>query len=221
MPSPDARPDDLMDLFPDHLPDNICYLQTTRAARIVGIRTHWHSAGTLIGGEYLVTAAHNVYDSARSTLVGMTVACKSTTGEIVRSTLSRADIEHTREVSHYDRTFATDYAFLRLPRPLPVAEEAVLNRDVDLGSLPQVEVAGYPDGVLRYGAGPITSPNRQRETFSYGVDTAKGMSGGPVWARLPDGRVLLVGVHVMEAGARRVDAGMLGRFDAWRGATTG
>ena len=83
-------------------------------------------------GRYLVTAGHNVYDSRWSRLVGMTVTCRSSEGGIVQSTLTRDDIERTREDGHYVRTFATDYAFLKLPEPLPVENDAVLNRDVPL-----------------------------------------------------------------------------------------
>ena len=209
-------PDNAAVLVPEDVPDNLCYLRTTRKARLIGTSSTWHSAGTLIEGQYLVTAAHNIYDSRWTRPFSVTVTCKSISGEVVRATLTRADIEQTREVSHYDRTFPTDYAFIKLPESLAVAHEVVLNRDIDLDDISRVEVAGYPGGVLRYGEGPITSRNRALSTFYYDIDTVKGMSGGPVWAGLSDGRLLLLGIHVTEGGARHVDAEMLRAFDAWQ-----
>lgn len=203
------------EMFPDNVPSNICYLRTVRSVRILGIRKGFNSAGTLIEGQYLVTAAHNLYDSWRTKLLSVQISCKGSDGNVVTSVVGKSGIEKSRKVSHYDRGFSTDYAFLKLDAPVPVVESIKLNRSAKIGDIPAIEVAGYPGGVLKYGAGNVVHPTPNDSTFYYEVDTAKGMSGGPVWATHQDVRSL-VGIHVSKGRARVVDGELIDDFERWK-----
>lgn len=202
-------------LFPETVPSNICYLRTVRSARLIGIRTGFNSAGTLVEGQYLVTAAHNLYDSWRTKLVHVQVSCKGSDGNMVTSLVDRKGIERTRKVSHYDRGFSTDYAFLKLDDPLPVAESITLNRSARISEIPVITAAGYPGGQLKYGSGRVLQPIPTDSTFYYKIDTAKGMSGGPVWATYQS-TSSLVGIHVSEGRARAVDSDLINDFERWK-----
>lgn len=210
-----VRIDNPQELFPDHVPSNICYLRTVRAVRLFGFRSGYNSAGTLIEGKYLVTAAHNLYDSWRTKLISVQVSCKDENGTVVTSVVDRSGIEQTRNAGHYDRKFPTDYAFLKLNNPLAVKESVTLNPAARIDEIDTIEVAGYPGGKLKYGAGDVKKPILDDSTFYYSVDTAKGMSGGPVWA-IHHGVGSLVGVHVSEGRARVVDSRLINDFENWK-----
>jgi V8-like Glu-specific endopeptidase len=202
-------------MFSNKVPSNICYLRTVRSIRIIGFRLGFNSAGTLIEGQYLVTAAHNLYDSWRTKLVSVQVSCKGSDGNVVTSIVNEDGIARTRKVSHYDRSFSSDYAFLRLEAPIPVTESVALNQSADIREIPRIEVAGYPGGQLKYGAGNIVQPIPNDSTVYYEVDTVKGMSGGPVWAAHRNVGSL-VGVHVSEGRARVVNRELIDDFQNWK-----
>ncbi|MCO7222706.1 serine protease [Pleionea sp. CnH1-48] len=209
---------DFSGLFPDKVPTNICYLRTTRSVYLLlGSEQTFNATGTLFSGEYLITAGHNVYDSWRSKLVGVDVVCKSSDGSVVTSTITPKDIARTREVTRYDdsgHAYAYDYAFIKLPAKIDVQESVILGSGKESLKVKNIKVAGYPGGELQYGQGSIKK-NRTKTNFSYKVDTAKGMSGGPVWAKY-NGVEYLVGVHVSEGTARTVDEDLVEEFHAWR-----
>ena len=204
-------------MFPDKVPSNICYLRTVRSVRLIGIRTGFNSTGTLIEGQYLVTAAHNLYDSWRTKLVSVQVSCKGSDGSVVTSVVDKSGIEKTRKVGHYNRSFSTDYAFLKLNESLSVEESIRLNKSANISEIQAIEVAGYPGGVWKYGAGNVVLPIPDDSTFYYEVDTAKGMSGGPVWTTHQDGDSL-VGIHVSEGRARVVNSALIDDFETWKAA---
>ena len=209
---------DFSSLFPDKVPSNICYLRTTRSVYLLlGSEQTFNATGTLFSGEYLITVGHNVYDSWRSKLVGVDVVCKSSNGSVVTSTITPKDIARTREVTRYDdsgHAYAYDYAFIKLPAKIDVQESVILGSGKESVKVKNIEVAGYPSGELQYGQGSIKK-NRTKTNFSYKVDTAKGMSGGPVWAKY-NGVEYLVGVHVSEGTARTVDEELVDEFHAWK-----
>jgi V8-like Glu-specific endopeptidase len=175
------------EMFPELIPSNVCYLRTVRTLRLIGYRTVWHSAGTLFEGQYLVTAAHNLYDSWRTKLLSAQVFCKDDNGKVVTSFVSREGLEKNRETSHYKRNYSTDYAFLKLIDPIDVSTSITLKRNIDIDSIDRIEIAGYPKSKLRYSSGVKNhSIKSDSTTFYYNIDTAKGMSGGPVWIRSGD-----------------------------------
>ena len=213
---------DSASLFPDHLPSNICYLYTTRKARVFGFESNWHSTGILFDGKHLITAGHNVYDSLGTKLHKVDVFCKTSDGSIVDSTLNRDDIERTRENKGYvnsGHSFNYDYSFLKLSKELPVAESLSLSADVLIGADSPIEVAGYPGGKLVYKQGE-TKGKVNNSLMAYKFETFKGMSGGPVWAT-NNGTVYLVGVHVKNEGARVVDAVLLDDYKNWKDRLSG
>ena len=200
------------EMFPSHIPSNICYLRTTRSLKILGFQRGYNSTGTLIQGQYLITAAHNLYDSPRSNLIKVQAVCKSNDGNIITSIVSRDEIKSTRKDNHYDRTFSTDYAFLKLNSPIPVSDSISLSKSISINNIKTIEVAGYPGRKLKYGQGDVIHPIQNDSTFYYDVDTAKGMSGGPVWAG-----ETLIGIHVSSGQrARLVDEGLINDFENWK-----
>ncbi len=203
------------EMFPDKVPSNICYLRTVRSVRLIGIRTGFNSTGTLIEGQYLVTAAHNLYDSWRTKLVSVQVSCKASDGSVVTSVVDKSGIEKARKVGRYNRDFSTDYAFLKLNESLPVEESIRLNKSANISEIPAIKVAGYPGRVLKYGEGNVVRHIPDDSTFYYEVDTAKGMSGGPVWATY-QGVDSLVGIHVSEGRARIVNSALIDDFENWK-----
>ncbi|NGP89938.1 trypsin-like serine peptidase [Fodinibius halophilus] len=204
-------------MFPADLPSNVCYLKTVRAVRIIGFRTGYNSTGTLIEGQYLVTAAHNLYDSWRTRLLGVQVTCKADDGSIVTSIVSKEGISKTRKVSHYNKEYATDYAFLKLNKPIPVTEILTLTRDTNIENVQEIEVAGYPSIKLEHLTGKVKHPIPNDSTFYYEVDTKKGMSGGPVWPTSQStGTVPLLGIHVTEGRARIVNSDLIDDFENWK-----
>ena len=198
-------------LFPETVPSNICYLKTTRQIRFLGLKTSFNATGTLFRDRYLVTAGHNVYDSWRTRLIGVDVFCKGVRGAVVHSRLESDQIERNRLVSQYDETFNNDYAFLRLEETIDVVPSLSLPEAHILDSVETISVAGYPGGLLTQGSGLVVKPLPSDGTFYYEVDTAKGMSGGPVWTE----QEILVGVHVAEGRARLVDPAMITLFNQW------
>ena len=201
-------------LFPANVPDNICYLKTTRQVRFLGIKRTFNATGTIIDGQYIITAGHNVYDSRRTKLKEILVTYKSKNGTVESVTVPIDIIKLTRSDSHYNGAFSDDYAFIRLKDPIELNESIGLNPDVRLRSLEEVEVAGYPGGRLQYGKGAIKKPLPNDSTFYYDVDTAKGMSGGPVWGG--ENRDSLLGVHVSEGRARAADTHLIEEFEKWK-----
>lgn len=199
------------ELFPAYVPSNICYLNTTRSARIFGFRSTWHSAGTLLEGRYLVTAAHNLYDSWKSKPIQVLVTCKEKDGSIKSSLISQHGIDKTREIEHYDYSFSQDYAFIKLEETLNVEEEISLNDTLNFSEINEVEVAGYPDGKLSYGKGLVIKPIQTNSTFTYKITTAKGMSGGPVWAGGS-----LVGIHGFPGGGRQANSELIEKYINWK-----
>lgn len=199
------------DMFPDYVPSNLCYLFVTRRLHVLGAKSTWHSAGTLIEGQYLVTAAHNLYTSTWSKPVNVKVTCKNSSGSIDTRYIDAAGIGSTLEVDHYDTTFSQDYAFIKVPASIDVLEEITLEAVPQLPEITDIEVAGYPGGKLKYGKGPLKKPIKPGLTFKYDVTTAKGMSGGPVWAS-----TTLVGIHGFPSGGRRVDPGLLKHYQDWK-----
>jgi V8-like Glu-specific endopeptidase len=202
---------DRSDLFPDYVPTNICYLLTTRSTRFIGFETTWHSAGTLLDGQYLLTAAHNLYDSWKSKPIRVAVTCKEKSGNIKTSIISQQGIENTKKIAHYDYSFSQDYAFIKLEYALDVAEEISISEDFDLSAINEIEVAGYPGGRLKYGKGTIIKPVKSKSTITYTIDTAKGMSGGPVWAG-----DRLVGIHGFPSGGRQVNSALVKKYTEWK-----
>ena len=200
------------EMFPSHVPSNICYLRTTRSLKVLGFRKSYNSTGTLLDGKYLITAAHNLYDSPRSNLSKVQVTCKGSNGTIITSVVSRNSIEKTRKDNHYKRTFTTDYAFLKLDSPIAVSDSISLNKSISINDIKTIEVAGYPNRKLKYGIGSIIQPVPNDSTFYYDVDTAKGMSGGPVWVE-----GALIGIHVSSGQrAKLVDKALISDFENWK-----
>ncbi|MET1257187.1 trypsin-like serine peptidase [Aliikangiella maris] len=202
-------------MFTDAVPSNICYLRTVRSVRFLGFRLGFNSTGTLIEGQYLITAAHNLYDSWQTKLVSVQVSCMGSNGNVVTTVVGQSGIEKTRKVSHYNLDFSTDYAFLKLDVPVSVVDSVTFNGSVNISDIPTVEVAGYPGGQLKYGAGKIVQPIPNDSTFYYEIDTIKGMSGGPVWATFQNAEYL-VGVHVSEGRARTVNKELINDFESWK-----
>ncbi len=203
------------ELFPEKVPGNICYLKTTRKSHLLGSKSSYNATGTIIDQNHIVTAAHNVYDSFWTDLVEVSVTYKSSNGAIVTTVIPLEVIEETRKVSHYDEKFPQDYAFLYFEEPAQVGNSISLNTSTPIDSIEGIKVAGYPGGKLTYGEGMVTKPIPGDSTFYYDVDTAKGMSGGPVWASV-DGKDILVGVHVSEGRARVIDEALVEDFENWK-----
>lgn len=202
-------------LFPATIPTNICYLRTKRKAKILGMEATYNATGTIIEGKYIVTAAHNLYDSWKSNLIEVEVIYKSSIGEVKTSTITKEEIQRTRKTSHYTLSYPTDYAFLRLGNAVDIADSVKINTEVSINDIKNIKVAGYPDGTLLYGSGAIIRPIPNDATFYYAVDTVKGMSGGPVWTEF-NSEDLLVGIHVSEGRARLIDPNLIDDFEKWK-----
>ncbi len=203
------------EIFPDTLPSNVCYLRTVRAIRLTGVRLGYNATGTLMAGQFLITAGHNLYDSWRTKLISVQVSCRGRDGAVVTSVVGAERLKQARKVDHYTRRFPTDYAFLRLDETIDVAESIQLSRHADIGNGTHIAVAGFPGGRLEYGTGPVTVPHIVDSTFRYAVETKKGMSGGAVWST-EHGVLSLLGVHVSNGRARMVDDGLVADFERWR-----
>lgn len=208
-------PENRSALFPSHIPSNICYLNTVRSQNFIfGRKISFNATGTIIDGQYLITAGHNVYDSFWTKFVEVDVVYKSSSGKIVTTNISNEMIQKSLKISHYDdngHSYSYDYAFLKLTEPIDVTESIKLGAGKEINKINHIEVAGYPSGILKYGKGSVLKPIPKNHTFSYDIDTAKGMSGGPVWAN-----DYLVGIHVSEGMARTVDGELINEFNKWK-----
>jgi V8-like Glu-specific endopeptidase len=223
----DVAPDDLprvemvgnTDAAPYH---SIIYMRTRRS-RGGGIsKRNYESSAALIGPRHLLTAAHNIHSTRLSRLIDVeaVLGVDSDREWALPEAFSPTEIRVARGYrwGNFDRDYAV--ATLRDETPfqtqfrLPLPGETLLSRAM------RVHVAGFPadhgfqNRKLYRGDGQVI--HIEARTFSYAVDTGRGMSGCPVWIEQKTGterEFVVVGIHVGFAGgfaiARRTDEATL------------
>lgn len=188
---------------PDDL-RSICHLFVTRRRGLFK-RTSNNSSGVLLGNQYVLTAAHNVYSTRWSKVLRVEVSVGHTTvdsqGAIQVSRWRVAD-------KYYWRRYQHDYAVLKLPEPLDFTSRFQLAGSVSQNDLAsEVRIAGYPGESggprngknLHEGVGKAVL-NPASDLLRYTVDTEQGNSGGPAWIEADDGTAKILGVHVYGDG---------------------
>jgi V8-like Glu-specific endopeptidase len=177
-----------------------------------------------------VTAAHNLADYPFNSLVRVDVTCgeRMVRDDLARvSVIGRRSITNRRFVPRYTysltnkfKKFRNDYAFLDLGKT--ITESLSLNIPIQPKNLAEgttVFLAGYPgeeigDGnTLFIGSGAVQKIIPP--LVSYGVYTATGNSGGPLWIQDNDQKNYLVGVHVYSSGVRYIDHTFLADWKNW------
>jgi hypothetical protein len=114
----------------------------------------------------------------------------------------------------YSRLLLGETAPYRPAFRLPNAGEMVLRKDQ------VIHVAGYASesddhgNRLFHAQGVITHIDHP-DVFHYNVDTEGGMSGGPVWIVTDNDEYVVIGVHVGEGMARRVNQALLDELQSW------
>jgi len=203
--------------------DAVCRLQVDRHHPFS--EPTYFSSGAYIGDGIIVTAAHNLYSESTSRVDGVAVECGVTDHHDGAGRIDgfRSDLIAIWPGYHF-KDFRDDTALLRI-RDRPAATFEVAPDDLALAKDQDIYLAGFPgsgyaEGQHMYSArGKILSVDA---TFiEYGIVTATGNSGGPVWVER-DGHFLLVGVHVSGGGdvgtARRVTASRVAQLKAALGA---
>jgi V8-like Glu-specific endopeptidase len=204
--------------------DAVCRLQVQR--RHVLPTAGYFSSGAYVGDGLVVTAGHNLYSSLVSSVDAVAVEC----GAIEHHDGAGRMDGFTRNMvavwpGHRFEDYRDDTALLRIPER-PTAAFEVAPDDLVLEKGQDVYLAGFPG--TGYGEGQHMYSARgkllrvDQEFLEYGIVTATGNSGGPVWVER-DGHFLLVGVHVAGAQdfgtARRVAVSRIARLKALLGAS--
>ncbi|HEU4559320.1 MAG TPA: serine protease [Longimicrobium sp.] len=215
---------------------NVCHL-TTRRQQWKGLWIHaWNpkfsGSAALIEGRYLITAAHNVADyPLANRLMRLEVRCNAPIAANQKPdvVLHRHQLKAQVAVPRYayrvrippsTRKFQFDYAFVDLGTVLPIPNQFALSPEVHPDSGTVIFLAGYPGGDISntdtlFRAEGAVMDQRPPNLFSYTIATATGNSGGPVWL-VRDDEIYLVGVHVADQVARRVDERFYNDWQAWR-----
>jgi len=217
------------ELQPYH--SDICHLDVDRRFGSGALST-----GVLIEGRFLITAAHNIHDYNFIRRVnGIKVRCgEAIVGkdepalELTRSeiTASRFVAPNYRWRRNKSKEFSYDYAFLDLGVDLTETSFFDVTHFDQVDASQGLFVAGYPgknlcgdpeicDARHLYEGHGDYEPSSLPDRIEYAVKTARGMSGGPVWA-VNDGQNFLVGVHVTGKGARVINDSFLGHWRNWR-----
>lgn len=167
-------------------------------------------SGTLIEDQYVLTAAHNLYDHKKGVPDRITffLGLHGTDNYIAQSSVSHAAItyEYARSLEKEDKKNA-DIGLVKLKTPIrfshPFPKIHILEDD-NLINTP-ITVAGYPGmDYMFFMKGRINDLDQHR--MFYDVDTKRGQSGSGVL--LEDGEEnYLIGVHAY--GAKREKHGNL------------
>jgi V8-like Glu-specific endopeptidase len=190
------------------------------------------STGALIGPNYVLTAAHNVYSPLYNRISAGRARCGRSGDSEAWSSQTPFDAKDQKTAPLYLWwPYSRDYAVVRLREPAAyqTAFRLLSPEDRQPARGDTVYVAGYPGedeqrgfsgDMMFWAAGEVV--NVTRNLLFYSVDAAGGVSGSPVWMRGPKGEYLIVGVHVAgtdtQATARRIDAGAYRRINAWMAA---
>lgn len=186
----------------DEVLANVVHLYVRRRRGLL-MQTENNSTGVVIEGQYVLTAAHNVYTTFLSKVKSISVSIGKASVD-GRDTMS---VYHSRVARGYDwKMFKRDFAVLKLPQPVATAKPfklvAVASADDVAG---QLHLAGYPgaSGGERNGKNLFTGTGTATysagsEILDYDVDTETGNSGGPVWIADAEGNPRAVGAHVTE-----------------------
>lgn len=202
------------------------------------------SSGCLIDGRYVLTTAHSLVELNLAKVTGVEVVVGQADvsrrdgnlvgdggWEISSEYLARQGLLKGTYESSSDGLIRCDYCLVDLGKRLGggnsfrFLERA--GRSVVVGD--RVKVAGYPGDAKRLpgatGKHLYEAEGRITEVkgnlFGYQVETAKGMSGGPVWVE-KGGQRFLVGIHVGSdlagiggAVALAVNESFLREWDGW------
>lgn len=210
--------------------ENICHLKVTRRnAKTLFLKdTYFNSTALLYRERFLITAAHNVYSDAFSRVKRISVSCGAAVYDKNKVTES-VGREAVRVATGYSFTqtlpgrYRRDFAVIRLNRPVRVAKGMALAEAPP--RLPAaVRVAGYPgdeddatlqDGEHMYEGGGIAE-SVDSFLLNYSIDTAKGVSGAPIW--IGDDAPVAVAIHVggtlRNAQGRLIEADVRGDIEA-------
>ena len=190
------------------------------------------STGALIGPNYVLTAAHNVYSPLYNRISAGRVRCGRSGDTEAWNPQTAFDAKDQKTAPLYLWwPYSRDYAVVRLREAAtyPTAYRLLSPEDRQPARGDTVYVAGYPgeDGergfsgdTMFWAAGEVLKVTGN--LLFYSVDAAGGVSGSPVWMRGPKGEYLIVGVHVAgthtQATARLIDARAYRRINAWMSA---
>jgi V8-like Glu-specific endopeptidase len=161
--------------------------------------------GTLIGENYVITAAHNLYDRRSGSIPQKITFFPGLRHKKIYAA-SQADriIYHPRYMDTNNKTFKdVDIGIIRLTEPLgkkigSLGVKTLSNSQLsEISEGKKVNVTGYPGdyagGTLMCTMeGPIKEWSQTR--FFYDIDTTPGQSGSGVWVE-EDGEHAVVGVH--------------------------
>ncbi len=185
--------------------------------------TGWSGTGWFISPRTIATAGHNLYIHQEGGWAQSITVIPGRNG--TESPHGRHSSTHYCSVKGWrDRKDSRfDYGAILLDRPWgdDLGYFGFDNRsDSDLQSY-QVNVAGYPGdkerGTLWWHARDVGEVNAH--SFSYLVDTYRGQSGAPVWAKLEDDRVGL-GIHTYGSdtsnSATRINQPVFDNLKRWK-----
>jgi V8-like Glu-specific endopeptidase len=194
--------------------NNVCHLTIHR--KFLMFSSQSSGSAVVYQGKYLITAAHNIYQQ-RSRVTKIIVRCGVTNiagraqfFEEVTSDKFFEAAEGYSPVPLGSKDFGDDYGVIKLEKPVAGAINLPL---IDGGAAAiSVELAGYPGRDIAYAdrlysARTTANFGGDASAFlEYAINTAKGNSGGPVFALGAGGQVrAIAGIHVTNSTARAIN----------------
>jgi V8-like Glu-specific endopeptidase len=199
---------------------NVCHLRIFRSWLGVISRRPKTGSAVLYRGEYLLTAAHNLYNPWYNPVERVEVRCGVTNADgpapdqVVRGLRGATARGYRWGLFNADQ-FQFDFAVLHLNGPIATsAPISLASATAPVGS--PAELVGYPGGDIANGfllhRARGTVVGRERNVIRYDIESATGNSGGPVWI-VAGGSPRLIGIHVTNSGARAVNADFVQEVD--------
>lgn len=208
---------------------SVCRSSTVRT-RVFVWRVGFVSSGVLLDNDLLLTAGHNYASpsapwsvvSDRWVQCGVGFAVRTADDPLwqLRNGFDRK--QHVRNPPDYKYyVYGRDYALVSLMAGVPWSSDFEFpdERSLELVDDDTVWIAGYSaetpnDGSILYHGRAIVR-NVTADTFEYGVNTERGVSGGPVWV-VRDQKFILVGIHVAAGKAARISPQALINIRRWK-----
>jgi len=165
----------------------------------------------LIQPEYLLTAAHNVFDRETHTVADRVTFYPCSHGEYVSHPKQGTRIIIDKE--YYELgTENKDFALIKLNEPLHISTYAILDltEEEANNSIKKINITGYPGKPPFYGRYMISSEldfkkkcKAENGRIYYGVKTQKGQSGSAIWFQPSDQDCYLIGIHTSGDGTSK------------------
>ncbi|MCW3071585.1 MAG: hypothetical protein JWO44_1475 [Bacteroidetes bacterium] len=210
---------------------HICYQQISR--KKIFRSSNYMSTGFLIRRNIILTAGHNIYSNAFSTVSNIKIfpgRYKETYTydviEIPGTELCQASIRvHPNYSFTKNNKIDYDFGIIIIPEAIlkntknwPTAASFELDKLYTLEPGHEIHVAGFPashgyDGSLMT-AQQQACGNVNEKTFSHEFDTQTGNSGSPVWVEI-NGKRIVVGVHTFAEAATKLTLENIDHITKW------